>query len=81
MIAGRDENQSNIVIPESNQISKQHVVISYAGKEHVFEIIDISTNGVYVNKERLKKGKSYKMKAGTQLVLGNDICRLDLGVS
>ena len=81
MIAGRDENQSNIVIPESNQISKQHVVISYAGKEHVFEIIDISTNGVYVNKERLKKGTSYKMKVGTQLVLGNDICRLDLGVS
>lgn len=81
IIVGRDESQSNIVIPESTQISKQHVVVSYTGKEHAFEIVDISMNGVYVNKTRLQKGMSYKLSAGTQLILGKDICRLDLGVS
>ena len=80
LVVGREGGANNIAVSPSNQISKQHVVVSYSKTDALFHIMDISTNGVYLNGVRLKKGQKYTVESGQSLVLGNKICTLKLGV-
>lgn len=80
LIVGREGGSSNIAVSSSNQISKQHMIVSYSKNDALFHIMDISTNGIYLNGVRLKKGQQYTVESGQSLVLGNKICTLQLGI-
>lgn len=80
LIVGREGGSSNIAVSSSNQISKQHMIVSYGKNDALFHIMDISTNGIYLNGVRLKKGQQYTVESGQSLVLGNKICTLQLGI-
>ena len=80
LIVGREGGSSNIAVSTSNQISKQHMIVSYSKNDALFHIMDISTNGIYLNGVRLKKGQQYTVESGQSLVLGNKICTLQLGI-
>lgn len=80
VILGRDTQMSNIVVSNSPQISKQHMALQYNYNKNCFEIIDVSTNGVYIQGVRLKKDTPYEVSAGTEIILGNNVCTIELRV-
>lgn len=75
---GRDSALSHIVVKGNSQISKQHLMVTYSDKGHMFKIIDISTNGIFINGKRAEKGKEYKVLTGSNIILGNNLCTLKL---
>lgn len=67
---GRDEECEWILIDKTKQISRRHALISF---EHAgFAIEDVSTNGIYnaLGRERLEKGKKYRIEHGNTYVIG-----------
>ncbi|MEE0745386.1 MAG: protein kinase [Anaerovoracaceae bacterium] len=80
IVAGRDQRRSNIVISGESQISKQHCVISYDKESNKFRVMDVSTNGAYVRGTRLVKERTYVIEPGTKIMLGKNICFLEMGV-
>lgn len=72
VVVGRDASVSNIVLKGNDRISKRHMLISYLERERVFKVIDVSTNGVFVNKKRLKKNVDSAVLPGSMLILGNE---------
>ena len=67
---GRDEECEWILIDKTKQISRRHALVSF---EHTgFVIEDLSTNGIYnaLGRERLEKGKKYKIEHGTTYIIG-----------
>lgn len=67
---GRDEECEWILTDKTKQISRRHALVSF---EHTgFVIEDLSTNGIYnaLGRERLEKGKKYKIEHGTTYIIG-----------
>lgn len=67
---GRDEECEWILIDKTKQISRRHALISF---EHAgFAIEDVSTNGIYnaLGRERLEKGKKYRIEHGNTYIIG-----------
>lgn len=67
---GRDEECEWILIDKTKQISRRHALISF---EHAgFSIEDVSTNGIYnaLGRERLEKGKKYRIEHGNTYIIG-----------
>jgi hypothetical protein len=62
------------VLVSDDAISKMHCTIALVGinNELALSIIDNSTNGTFVNGERLReKGKRYRLRSGDKLVMKN----------
>lgn len=57
---------------DSRNISRKHFKIVKKDKG-IFYIMDCSTNGTYVNKERLKKNTLVKIKDGVDIVILNQL--------
>ena len=67
---GRDEECEWILIDKTKQISRRHALISF---EHGgFAIEDVSTNGICnaLGRERLEKGKKYRIEHGSTYIIG-----------
>lgn len=67
---GRDEECEWILVDKTKQISRRHALISF---EHTgFAIEDVSTNGIYnaLGRERLEKGKKYRIEHGSTYIIG-----------
>lgn len=70
-VFGRDENQVDIVLKEP-QISSTHCRIEFC-EDHAEQtgcawVHDLSTNGTYINKNKIGKGKKRMMFDGDELV-------------
>lgn len=67
---GRDEQCEWILPDKTKQISRKHALVSFEYSS--FAIEDLSTNGIYnaLGKERLQKGKKYKIEHGSTYYIG-----------
>ncbi len=82
VVIGRSAKQSNIVIGGNRNISKGHCNLLYDGKSGEFLLTDLSsTNGVYVDNQRLEPQKTYRYKTEVQFSLANNQCIIKAGVS
>lgn len=67
---GRDEECEWILTDKTKQISRRHALISFEHSSFVIE--DLSINGIYnaLGRERLEKGKKYKIEHGSTYRIG-----------
>ncbi len=78
---GRSARQSNIIIPGDPMISKVHCSLVYDGETGEFLLRDLSSNGVFVNGQRLEKEKVYKYRQEVSFSLAGQSCTIKAGVS
>ncbi|MGN0436258.1 MAG: FHA domain-containing protein, partial [Wujia sp.] len=78
VVIGRQQGLANIVISNVH-ISKKHCEMFYDDLSGSFCLVDHSTNGTYVNGERIKKEEIYSFKPEFLLGLGNE-CVMKVGV-
>ena len=72
IIIGRDPQSCNIVISsEKKDISRTHCSVKYDPYTDSFKVIDMSSNGTFVNGQRLIKDQEMQFQAGTVLSLGS----------
>ena len=72
IIIGRDPTCCNIVISsEKRDISRSHCSVKYDPYTDSFKVIDMSSNGTFVNGQRLPKDQETQLPAGTVLALGS----------
>lgn len=79
-MAGRDFSTCNIVFTVDFQISKTHFVIEYLLKENMFELTDTSTNGTFLDNQRLVSQRPIKVRPGTVVTLGMSGSYIKVGV-
>lgn len=79
VIIGRSQMQAQIVLTGDTCISKNQCEIFYDSIEQVFYIQDHSTNGTYVNGQRLVKEKIYILEENQLCSVGNQIISLKVG--
>jgi serine/threonine protein kinase len=77
---GRSANQSTIILNE-NYVSKKHCDIYFDGNTDLFYITDYSTNGVYVDGNKLQYNVSTPVNAGCMLAIGCYDCTIRVGVN
>ena len=67
---GRDKQCEWVLLDKTKQISRKHALISF--EQSAFFIEDLSTNGIFnaLGKERLGKGKKYRVEHGNTYVIG-----------
>lgn len=80
LLAGRDFSTCNIVFTVDFQISKTHFVIEYLLKENMFELTDTSTNGTFLDNQRLVSQRPIKVRPGTVVTLGMSGSYIKVGV-
>lgn len=80
MTIGRSKTMADIVPARDSQISKKHCEIFYDSIEQQFYLVDQSTNGTYLDGQRMEKGKVYVIRAGERFSLGRNLCILQTGV-
>ena len=69
VIIGRDAN-CQIAYPEDTLVSRRHAELDVVGSS--VYITDLgSTNGTYVNKEPVQKGKKVQLQKGDTIIIGN----------
>ena len=72
LIIGRDPQSCNIVLSsEKKDISRTHCSVKYDPYTDSFKVIDMSSNGTFVNGQRLIKDQEMQFQAGTVLSLGS----------
>ncbi len=72
LIIGRDPTCCNIVISsEKRDISRTHCSVKYDPYTDSFKVIDMSSNGTYVNGTRLVRDQETQFPAGTIISLGS----------
>ena len=72
LLIGRDPQSCNIVISsEKKDISRTHCSVKYDPYTDSFKVIDMSSNGTFVNGQRLIKDQEMQFRAGTVLSLGS----------
>lgn len=70
-------NKENDIFLDDNSVSKQHASLVMS-KEGALRVADVgSTNGTYLEKERISYGKAYEIKLETMVVFGEVKCRFD----
>ena len=79
VILGRSQIQAQIVLVGDSYISKNHCEIFFDSTEQAFYIQDHSTNGTYMNGQRLDKEKIYILEENKLFSVGNQIIRLKAG--
>ena len=72
ILIGRDAASCNIVLSsERKDISRKHCSVKYDPYTDSFKVIDMSSNGTYVNGRQLVKDQETQFPVGTVLALGN----------
>lgn len=72
VIVGRDHNTCNLVIPqEYNKISRQHCKIKFVSSMNKYEVVDTSSNGIYVGGKKLPSKAPVYLNRGTVVELAN----------
>lgn len=74
---GRSAKKCEIVL-DSDKISRIHCLIEYDGTDRAYIVTDISTNGVYLQNNRLPKNIPVLVPAGTIIELADKTYRLSL---
>ncbi len=67
---GGDEQQVDLALYSTDEISRHHAVIRRDPATGVFSILDASTNGTWVNGKRLRKGAEDLLPKRAQIGLG-----------
>lgn len=69
---GRDPKTSQIVIDEGGElVSRTHCTVRGDAKTGLYCVTDFSSNGTYINGERLPKGVTVTVPRGSLLVVGD----------
>lgn len=72
ILIGRDPANCNIVISsEKKDISRTHCSVKYDPYTDSFKVIDMSSNGTFVNGQKLVRDQETQLPAGTLLSLGS----------
>ncbi|KAI0075665.1 Pkinase-domain-containing protein [Panus rudis PR-1116 ss-1] len=69
-----DPNVGNDIILSGMKISNQHCEITWDGVEHkdaVVRVSDFSSNGTYINNEKIGKGRHHILKNGNEIAFGS----------
>lgn len=78
IILGRDGDACDIVI-NLPRVSRQHLYITYHKDKHCYEVMDMSTNGTYINGEiRLEHDIRYEISKGEKLGIGDGVAEFKL---
>ena len=73
VIIGKDANMANIVIDASyGSVSRKHVGISYDVARGKYCVTDYSSNGTYVDGNRLTKNKAVFISPGSEIQIADD---------
>ncbi len=80
IVVGRSSDHAQIIIEEAH-ISKKHCEIYYDGNRNIFYITDDSTNGTFVNGEKLERKVRYQVTPGSIVAIGGKNCVGKVGVS
>lgn len=78
---GTDAQYSNIVLSEGySYVSRTHCAITFDSKLETFYVVDMSSNGIFVEKAKIEKGRRTIVKGGQELLLANDQCKIILEI-
>jgi pSer/pThr/pTyr-binding forkhead associated (FHA) protein len=69
IVIGRDPSVAELIIDDSN-VSRMHCTITYEPKDHTYIVTDHSTNGTFIGRDRIEKGKSKIVSKGTFIIIG-----------
>lgn len=69
VVIGRDPACSELIIDDSN-VSRMHCTITFDPSDHSYIVTDHSTNGTFIGRERIEKGKSKIVNKGTFIIIG-----------
>lgn len=70
---GRDPKTSQIVVDENCElVSRRHCTVQSCPHAGCYLVTDHSTNGTFVNGERLPKNESVSVARGTVIAVGNE---------
>lgn len=72
LMIGRNEEMCDIVVSGDPHISKRHCEIIYDERGKRFFVMDHSSNGLYVNGQRLPAEQPVLIKPGQLVMLGSD---------
>ena len=77
---GRDPNKCGVVLDAGyEKVSRAHCCVSYDSARGRYAVMDQSSNGtMYANMQRLTRGVTTYVAAGTELLLGDRQCRIRL---
>ena len=79
VMVGRSGDTADVVV-NLPMVSRQHCRITYHECEDYYEVCDCSVNGTFVNNhELLRRGDTYAVKPGTNIVFGDDRYMYRLG--
>ncbi|KAH9475117.1 putative serine/threonine-protein kinase fhkC [Psilocybe cubensis] len=67
----KDDNVNSVVL-DCLKISSQHCVITYQGN-NVVTVLDMSSNGTWINGHKIGKGKTMRLCDGDKICLGTTI--------
>lgn len=71
ILIGRDASVCNLVIgAETKDISRTHCSVKYDAYINCYKVIDMSSNGTFVNGQQLPKNQEAQLPAGTIISLG-----------
>lgn len=74
---GKDKKWAKVVIPnEFSNVSRIHCTITYDINREKYYVVDLSSNGTYIGKIRLKKNTRTAIEPGTEICLANDKCKI-----
>ncbi len=79
MKIGRSSESCNIVI-DNKSISRIHCELRYDDKQVSFFLVDLSSNGTYINGNRLLKDNAYKLLPGNRFSIAANECVLEVGL-
>ena len=72
IVIGKDTKMSSIVIdPAYKEVSRKHVSICYDMTRDAYRVIDFSSNGTWVDGEKLMNGQPVYVSRGAEIKLAN----------
>ena len=71
---------NDITFPKNLYISKRHCELSYDSEQDKFFIEDYSTNGTFIDGNKIEQGKLHEMQPGQTFVIGDKNTVLRVGV-
>lgn len=72
LIIGRDSAVAGIVISSGGEkVSRRHCAVRFNSRNNNYEVVDFSSNGVYVGGHRITPNAPVQLPRGTQIELGN----------
>lgn len=77
---GKDQKVANLVFTgDYKNVSRLHCSVTYDAKTSKYYVVDSSSNGTFVGKKRLIKGKRTPVESNTIIALANEDCSVLLG--